>query len=93
MLLLDIQPQTELLSVVVGISTAMIASPPARRCANITGRYLSDMSWFTLFALIFSLVVFALQIILSRKIDKRIDNIQRRIKELYGDKKATNSGV
>ena len=51
------------------------------------------MSWFTLFALIFSGAVLAMEIILARKIDKRIDNIQRRIKELYGNKKATNSGV
>lgn len=43
------------------------------------------MSLFTLLALIFSVVVLAIEIILARKIDKRIDNIQRRIKELYGD--------
>lgn len=42
------------------------------------------MSWFPLLALIFSVAVFVIEIILARKIDKRIDNIQRRIKELYG---------
>lgn len=43
------------------------------------------MRWFTLLALIFSVAVLVMEIILARKIDKRIDNIQRRIKELYGD--------
>lgn len=51
------------------------------------------MSWFTLFALIFSVAVFVIEIILAGKIDKRIDNIQRRIKEIYGNKEATNSGL
>lgn len=51
------------------------------------------MSWFTLLALIFSVAVLVIEIILARKIDKRIDNIQRRIKELHGNKEATNSGV
>ena len=60
-------------------------SPPARRCASITRKYLSDMSWFKLLALIFSVVVLVIEIILARKTDKRIDNIQKRIKELYGD--------
>ena len=51
------------------------------------------MSWFTLLALISSAVVLVIEIILARKIDKRLDNIQRRIKEIYGNKEATNSGV
>ena len=48
------------------------------------------MSWFPLLALIFSVAVLVIEIILARKIDKRIDNIQRRIKEIYGNKEATN---
>lgn len=40
-------------------------------------------------ALIFSVAVLVIEIIIARKIDKRIDNIQRRIKELYGNKKTT----
>lgn len=51
------------------------------------------MSWITLFALILSLAVFVIEIILARKIDKRIDNIQRRIKKLYGNKEAANRGI
>ena len=43
------------------------------------------MSWFPLLALFFSVAVLVVEIILARKIDKRIDNIRRRIKELYGD--------
>lgn len=51
------------------------------------------MSWLTLLAFIFSVAVLVIEIILARKIDKRIDNIQRRIKEIYGNKEATNSGL
>lgn len=51
------------------------------------------MSWFPLLALFFSVAVSVLVIILERKIDKRIDNIQRRIKEIYGNEEATNSGI
>ena len=52
---------------------------------NTIVKFLSNMSWFSLLALIISVAVFVIEIILARKIDKRIDNIQRRIKELYGD--------
>lgn len=51
------------------------------------------MSWFALFSLIFSVAVLVIEIVLARKIDKRINNIQRRIKEIYGNKEATNSGL